>query len=115
MSSDGRVALLRVQYPVRDELAQSDFDQLLNLGERARVDSTLQVEMGGDIFFEFAEPETSTAELVGLLAAVLILFLAFGSLIAMGLPIGMAILRARGQHQLDVALDVSPRRSLLDE
>jgi putative drug exporter of the RND superfamily len=92
VSPDGRVALVRVQYPVREELARADFERLEDVGAQARIDSELQIEMGGDLFFEFAQPETSTAEMIGLLAAVLILFFAFGSLIAMGLPIGMAIL-----------------------
>ena len=45
--------------------------------------------MGGDLFFAFEEG--GPGELIGLLAAALILFVAFGSLVAMGLPIGMAL------------------------
>ena len=47
--------------------------------------------MGGDLFFAFEEPEMGPGELIGLVAAVVILLVAFGSLIAMGLPIGMAV------------------------
>ena len=47
--------------------------------------------MGGDLFFAFEEPETGIGELIGLLAAAVILLVAFGSLVAMGLPIGMAL------------------------
>ena len=47
--------------------------------------------MGGDLFFAFEEAATGIGELIGLVAAVVILLLAFGSLIAMGLPIGMAL------------------------
>jgi RND superfamily putative drug exporter len=89
VSADGRVALLRVQYPIREELSGADLDRLKAVG--AGPDTPLQVEMGGDLFFAFEEPETGTGEIVGLVAAVLILLLAFGSVIAMGLPIGMAI------------------------
>ncbi len=92
ISPDGRVALLRVQYPVRDELDASDLDRLEAFGDQARADvDDLQIELGGDLFFAFGEPETGVGEMVGLVAAVVILLLAFGSLIAMGLPIGMAI------------------------
>jgi RND superfamily putative drug exporter len=91
VSADGRVALLRVQYPVRDEVDSGDLARLKAAGAEARRDSPLRIEMGGDLFFAFEEPETGVGELVGLIAAVVILLLAFGSVIAMGLPIGMAI------------------------
>jgi RND superfamily putative drug exporter len=91
VSADGRVALLRVQYPVRDELSSADLERLKAAGAEARLDSPLRIEMGGDLFFAFEEPETGIGELVGLIAAIVILLLAFGSVIAMGLPIGMAV------------------------
>jgi RND superfamily putative drug exporter len=91
VSADGRVALLRVQYPVRDTLDRSDLERLKAAVAAARVDAGVQIEMGGDLFFAFEEPQTGVGELVGLVVAVLILLIAFGSLIAMGLPIGMAI------------------------
>ena len=47
--------------------------------------------MGGDLFFAFEEPETGTGELIGLVAAAVILLVAFGSVIAMGLPIAIAL------------------------
>jgi putative drug exporter of the RND superfamily len=49
----------------------------------------LRVEYGGQLFRSFELPES---EALGLLAAVIILVLAFGSVIAMGLPIGIALL-----------------------
>ena len=60
-------------------------------GEAAAAGSPLRIEMGGDLFFAFEEPQMGPGELIGLVAAVVILLVAFGSLIAMGLPIGMAI------------------------
>jgi putative drug exporter of the RND superfamily len=48
----------------------------------------LQIELGGQVFAEFEEP---TAELVGLAFAIIILIVAFGSVLAMGLPIGVAL------------------------
>ena len=91
ISADGRVAVLRVQYPVIEELSPADLTALKQLMETVRVGSPLQVEMGGDLFFAFEEASTSAGELIGLIAAVVILLLAFGSLVAMGLPIGMAL------------------------
>jgi RND superfamily putative drug exporter len=46
--------------------------------------------MGGDLFSSFEEASTGS-EMIGVIAAVIILLLAFGSLIAMGLPLGMAL------------------------
>ena len=48
--------------------------------------------MRGDLFFAFAEAETGIGEILGLVAAIVILLVAFGSVVAMGLPIGMAVL-----------------------
>ena len=91
MSPDGRIALIRVQYPVIEDLDASDLANLKELGVELREGSSLQVEMGGDLFFAFEEAETGTGEVIGLIMAVIILLVAFGSFIAMGLPIGMTL------------------------
>jgi len=90
VSPDGRVALIRVQYPQQAELTQQDLQNLKDFGAQARG-SVLRIEMGGDLFFAFEGAQTGIGEVLGLVAAVVILLLAFGSLIAMGLPIGMAV------------------------
>lgn len=51
--------------------------------------NTVNVEFGGDPFVKLELPES---EVVGLLAAIIILVLAFGSVLAMGLPIGTALI-----------------------
>jgi RND superfamily putative drug exporter len=91
ISPDGRVALIRVQYPVLGDLSKDDLENLKQLGAGAGAGSPLRIEMGGDLFFAFEEAATGIGELIGLVAAVVILLLAFGSLIAMGLPIGVAV------------------------
>ncbi|MGI9607727.1 MAG: MMPL family transporter [Acidimicrobiales bacterium] len=91
VSPDGRVALIRVQYPVVEELSVEDLDNLKDFAADATADPELRVELNGDLFFAFEEPETGVGELIGIVAAVIILLVAFGSLIAMGLPIGMAL------------------------
>ncbi len=48
----------------------------------------LRIELGGAAFGEFEPPES---ELIGLAFAVVVLILAFGSVLAMGLPIGVAL------------------------
>ena len=91
VSPDGRIGLLRIQYPVVGELSISDLENLRELV--ADYDgSALQVEHGGELSFTFNEPEAGIGEVAGLVAAVIILLAAFGSVIAMGLPIGVALL-----------------------
>ncbi len=89
-SPDGRIALIRIQYPVMEELNPEDLENLKEFGVEIAEISPLQVEMSGDLFFAFEEAEAG-GEMFGLIAAVIILLLAFGSVIAMGLPIGMAL------------------------
>ena len=48
----------------------------------------LRIEIGGSALGEFEPPES---ELIGLAFAVVVLILAFGSVLAMGLPIGIAV------------------------
>jgi RND superfamily putative drug exporter len=91
VSPDGRVALIRVQYPPLEELDPTVLDDLKELGATAREGSPLRIELGGDLFFAFEQSGAGPGEILGLAAAAVILLLAFGSLIAMVLPIGMAI------------------------
>ena len=53
----------------------------------AEIDG-LQIEVGGQALGEFEPPES---ELIGLSFAIVILIVAFGSVLAMGLPIGVAL------------------------
>ncbi|MDW3213153.1 MAG: MMPL family transporter [Ilumatobacteraceae bacterium] len=91
ISADGRIALLAVQYPVIEQVGVADLEELKDAVAEARDGTGLQVEAGGELFFNFEEAGGGGAELIGLAAAVVILLLAFGSVIAMGLPIGIAV------------------------
>ncbi|MFE9928581.1 MMPL family transporter [Streptomyces sp. NPDC005533] len=91
VSADGRIAVVRVQYPDQSRLSAEDLDALVDLGERLRAELPLRIEMGGSLFYAFSDPDGGASELIGLLAAAAILFLAFGSLVAAALPIGMAV------------------------
>jgi RND superfamily putative drug exporter len=77
------------------DVSNRDFEALTDTGQEMRDDleelepiEGLQVEYGGDLFGEFELPES---EVYGVLAAVIILIIAFGSVTAMGLPIGIAL------------------------
>ncbi len=88
ISPDGRVALLTLQYPPLAQVRPGDLEALKAVGDGT---SSLRVEMGGDLFFALEEPEAGAGELVGLAVAALILLVAFGSVIAAGLPVGIAV------------------------
>jgi uncharacterized membrane protein YdfJ with MMPL/SSD domain len=51
----------------------------------------LQVAAGGPIGAELSSPETESSEVIGIVAAMIILTFAFGSIVAMGMPIITAI------------------------
>ncbi|OAR23739.1 hypothetical protein A8W25_14590 [Streptomyces sp. ERV7] len=91
VSADGRIAVVRVQYPDQSRLSAKDLDALVDLGDRLRAELPLRIEMGGNLFYAFSDPDGGASELIGILAAATILFLAFGSLVAAALPIGMAV------------------------
>jgi RND superfamily putative drug exporter len=75
-------------------VTERDQQQMLQLGNEikemgASIDVPgLRVEYGGQVFATFEFPES---ELLGILAAIVILLIAFGSVLAMGLPIGTAL------------------------
>ena len=91
VSPDGRVALVRVQYPEIGELAVSDLDALKAVLVESRASSPLRLEAGGDLFFSLEQPSGNVGEVIGLVVAALILLVAFGSLLAAGLPLAVAL------------------------
>ncbi len=90
VSPDGRIAVISLQYPPLDRLSAQDLVNLKTFLAQIRHGSPLRVEAGGGLSFAFEQPPTGVGELVGLLVAAVILFLAFGSLIATALPIALA-------------------------
>ena len=83
----GRIAYAELEMP-----QDTPFDETLEVSEEIRAAAPqipgLQVEIGGAAFAEFAEPNS---EVLGLAFAIVILILAFGSVLAMGLPVGVAL------------------------
>ncbi len=92
VSADGRVALIRLQYPPVDQLSAKDLSNLKAFGADAAAGSPLRIEMGGDLYLAFEQSQPGLGELIGLLVAALIVFLAFGSVVATAVPIGTAVL-----------------------
>jgi len=85
--SDGKIAFATIEMP--DDI---DFTRAGEIRDKILADAPeikgLRIELGGSIFAEFEEP---SSEVLGLAFAIVILILAFGSVIAMGLPVGVAL------------------------
>ena len=92
VSADGRVAVLRLQYPAIEQLSKTDLTNLKDALSDAGTGSALQLEAGGDLYFSFEESPTNVGEAIGLLVALVVLLVAFGSLLAAGLPMVIALL-----------------------
>jgi putative drug exporter of the RND superfamily len=91
VSPDGSVAFATVRSNLQPgEVTPETFRGLDRAAHAARR-AGLAVEFRGAIVDVASQPETGAAELFGLAAAVLILLVAFGSVVAMGLPIGTAL------------------------
>ena len=91
ISPSRTIAMAYVQYDVQaSDLPDGAFEALEETAQIAR-DAGLQVEFGGELVRFVERPETGAAEMIGIAAAVVILLMAFGSVIAGGLPIGLAL------------------------
>lgn len=91
ISPDGTTAFIEVRYAKQAfEVEPASVDALLD-ARRQHSTSELQVEAGGQVV-QIAERELpGRAELLGLAVAVAILFVSFGSVVAMVLPIATAV------------------------
>jgi RND superfamily putative drug exporter len=87
LSPDGTIGVSTVTFNKGTNL-QKDPQQLVKLAPEIRSKG-VTTEFGGQVFTNFKLPPS---ELLGLLAAIIILLLAFGSIVAMGLPILLAML-----------------------
>jgi putative drug exporter of the RND superfamily len=83
----GRIAYANVEMPDDIEFARAGEIRDAILDDAPEIDG-LRIEMGGFIFGEFEEPQS---EALGLAFAIVILIVAFGSVLAMGLPVGVAL------------------------
>ena len=90
VSEDGRIgyAEMTLDAPQR-EIGKPAFTELSNAVSGVQVPG-LQVELGGDAVFLNAEDDTGHAG-IGLLVALLVLVVVFGTLVAAVVPIGLSI------------------------
>ncbi len=91
VSPDGRTAIVRVVFDKQaNKLEADNIGAVIEIGETYRADR-LQIDFGGEPVREYETEPPGTAELVGLLAALLILLIGFGSIFAAGMPIVSAL------------------------
>ncbi|TDT18355.1 RND superfamily putative drug exporter [Ilumatobacter fluminis] len=87
IAPDGTIAY--AQLNLSDDVDQTESGEIgEELNEIVADTGDLRVEIGGAMFAEFEPPET---ELIGLAFAIIVLIVSFGSVLAMGLPIGVAL------------------------
>jgi RND superfamily putative drug exporter len=91
ISRDGQIAFATVIFDKKaNELQKSDGERVLKEAEAARVPG-LQIELGGLAIQQTEQEGFGVTTAVGLMAAIVVLLITFGSLIAMGLPIVTAL------------------------
>src|SRR4051812_18636413 len=88
VSEDGKIARAEILFDVQSNDVPVDLaTHMRSIVSKASNDQ-VEMDLGGYMFTDQTQP---ASEAVGILAAVLILLLAFGSLLAMGLPIMTAM------------------------
>ena len=89
VARDGDIAYATVQFDrAASKIPEATIEQIRHLADDA-ARGGLHVELGGHMFQE--PGGLGPAELIGIVAAIVILLVAFGSLLAMGLPILVAL------------------------
>ncbi|HVD37425.1 MAG TPA: MMPL family transporter [Solirubrobacterales bacterium] len=92
VSDDGKIAYATAQFNVTtDKLNDDEVKKIMDTAQAAGGDG-LQVEVGGSPAEEVrSEEEEGGSEMIGVLAAIVVLLISFGSVVAMGLPILTAL------------------------
>ncbi|OIK28992.1 MMPL family transporter [Streptomyces malaysiense] len=92
ISADGRTAYATVTFARQaEDIGAKEAQAVVGAAKAAEGDG-LQVELGGSAIGLTETPDDHTAEVVGVLVAAVVLFLAFGSLAASLLPIATALI-----------------------
>ena len=92
ISHDQQTAYASVVFAKRARaIPNRDLQSLISLGAKART-SNLEVEFGGQAVGQLNRPKGNPGEIIGVIAAAVILFISFGSFLAMLLPLSVALL-----------------------
>jgi RND superfamily putative drug exporter len=91
ISRDGTIAFATVTFDQRaNELPVAAIERVVDTADDVRS-ARLQVELGGQAIAQTQEPSIGSATAIGLAAAVIVLLLSFGTVVAAGLPIVTAL------------------------
>jgi putative drug exporter of the RND superfamily len=92
LSANGTIGFATVEFDTRaSEVPKAAIDTVIHTAESARS-ANLQIELGGQAIQQAQQSGVGFATTVGLVAAIVVLLITFGSLLAMGLPIVTALL-----------------------
>jgi RND superfamily putative drug exporter len=92
ISQSAKIAFATVTFDKRANLIPPAATERVVATAKAIASSSLQVALGGLAIEQVQKPSLGAATAIGLLAAIIVLLVTFGSLIAMGLPIVTALL-----------------------
>ena len=109
MSKDGHTAFATVEYGISaDSLPKTSAEALVSLVDSS-TGNGMTVEGGGPVVGITEQGGLGSSELIGVAAAAIILIIAFGSIVAMGVPILTALVSLGGSFACSVS-----RRSFMD-
>jgi RND superfamily putative drug exporter len=93
ISNDGKIAYATLQFDaINSDIDKDKTDEIIAIAQGASG-AGLQIELGGQPIEEATEEEGEDSSfMIGLLAAVIVLLITFGSVVAMGLPVVTALL-----------------------
>jgi RND superfamily putative drug exporter len=92
ISADGKIAFATVTFDERANILPASATERVIAVAKDAGSPQLQVALGGQAIEQVQKPALGAATAIGLLAAVIVLLITFGSFIAMGLPIITALL-----------------------
>jgi len=93
LSKDQATGYLSVTLSVSPgALTEDDAQNIINAAAKPAQAAGIQVETGGQLGQKVSKPTTETSELIGIIAAMVILTLTFGTVVSMLMPILTAIL-----------------------
>jgi uncharacterized membrane protein YdfJ with MMPL/SSD domain len=92
ISADGRIAFATIQFGVPGSSISNAEALSLMHDARAASGHGVTFALGGDVVDQAETPYGGPTEGIGVLAAAIVLLIAFGSLLAMGLPVLTAVL-----------------------
>jgi len=91
ISRDGRTAYAVVNFTRQsNDIATADITRVVHAAEMARAPG-IDIQLGGDAIRNTEQPSLGVSSAIGVIAAAVVLFIAFGSLLATLLPIVTAV------------------------